>query len=471
MRTEEQMFALILEIAQRDDRIRAVYLNGSRANPAAPRDLLQDYDVVFVVTDIQPFLQDKAWLSVFGEMAILQEPERSTLFPPCRTPGESYAYLMQFADGARIDLSIEIPKVTAESYTSDSLTLPLLDKDGILPPLPPPSDVDYHIQRPTQEQYRDCCNEFWWITLYVAKALYRGELLYALEHLNAYLRPMLLLMLSWQVGIDVGFDRSVGKCHKYLPQLLPPQDAAALLRTWPTADRPTIEASMMHCMELFRRSAAAVAAGMGFAYNRQEEDGASACLQWMLELDSPAFSTDRPIPRAGKVMLLCGRICSGKSSYAAMLASGNRAVVLNADEWMLSLFPQQLGEEHPRILGRVRELLFDHAARIAAAGTDVVLDLGFWTARERAQAREYFVQRNIPTELHYIDTEKELWLRMVQRRNELVTQDPAKGYYIDENMARLFWDAFEEPSAEECFCKAGIIGMDDGPTALFLGEN
>lgn len=284
MRTEQEMFALILDIARRDERVRAVYLNGSRANPDAPRDMLQDYDIVFVVNDIQPFLEDRTWLDTFGELAILQEPDRSTLFPPCRTPGEAYGFLMQFADGTRIDLSIEISKVTAEGYQSDPLTLSLLDKDGLLPPLPPPSDEMYHVQRPAAAQYRDCCNEFWWITLYVAKGLYRGELLYALEHLNEYLRPMLLMMLSWQAGIATGFACSAGKCYKYLPGLLSSEDAAALLRTWPTADRPAIEAALREMTELFRRSALAVAQGLGFAYDRREDEGASACLDWMLEL-------------------------------------------------------------------------------------------------------------------------------------------------------------------------------------------
>ncbi len=287
MRTEQQMLSLILDIARRDERVRAVYMNGSRANPGAPRDALQDFDVVYVVTQTRPFVEDKTWLSAFGELAILQEPDRSTLFDDHRNPDESYGYLMQFADGNRIDMTVQTREVTAANYLSDSQTVPLLDKDGLLPAIPPPSDADYLIRRPTAEQYRDCCNEFWWITLYVAKGLYRGELLYALEHLNAYLRPMLLMMLSWQAGLATDFTCSAGKCCKYLPGLLPQEDAAALLRTWPTAGRPAIEAALAESVALFRRSAAAVAQRMGFAYDQREEDGATACLAWMLALEHP----------------------------------------------------------------------------------------------------------------------------------------------------------------------------------------
>ena len=75
MRTEREMTDLILSAAKREDRIRAAYLNGSRANPAAPRDNFQDYDVVYVVTETAPFLADRAWLSGFGTPLLVQEPD------------------------------------------------------------------------------------------------------------------------------------------------------------------------------------------------------------------------------------------------------------------------------------------------------------------------------------------------------------------------------------------------------------
>ncbi len=76
MRTEQEMYDLILAIAQQDTRIRAVYLNGSRANPNGPRDMFQDFDVVYVVTDTASFLQDDKWIHVFGERLMVQEPDR-----------------------------------------------------------------------------------------------------------------------------------------------------------------------------------------------------------------------------------------------------------------------------------------------------------------------------------------------------------------------------------------------------------
>ena len=45
MRSEQEMMKLILDFAREKNDIRAVYMNGSRANPKAPKDILQDYDI------------------------------------------------------------------------------------------------------------------------------------------------------------------------------------------------------------------------------------------------------------------------------------------------------------------------------------------------------------------------------------------------------------------------------------------
>lgn len=66
MRSEQEMFDLILTTARQDDRVRAVVLNGSRANPNAKKDVLQDFDIVFIVRELQTFLADPSWIDRFG---------------------------------------------------------------------------------------------------------------------------------------------------------------------------------------------------------------------------------------------------------------------------------------------------------------------------------------------------------------------------------------------------------------------
>ena len=49
------MLDLIINTAKEDERIRAVIMNGSRVNPHVKRDCFQDYDIMYVVKDIQSF--------------------------------------------------------------------------------------------------------------------------------------------------------------------------------------------------------------------------------------------------------------------------------------------------------------------------------------------------------------------------------------------------------------------------------
>ncbi len=138
MRSEEEIYDLIQNIAENDERIRAVYMNGSRTNPNVPKDIFQDYDVVFVVTEIIPFLEDDQWINVFGDILMTQEPDKLD-----KSVGmdmdftRTYAYLMLFTDGNRIDLRLQTKKEMLRVYGEDKLTIPLIDKDEILPFIPP----------------------------------------------------------------------------------------------------------------------------------------------------------------------------------------------------------------------------------------------------------------------------------------------------------------------------------------------
>ena len=67
MRSEKEMLDLIIDIANNDVRIRAAYLEGSRANPNVPKDLFQDYDVIYVVMETKSFREDKEWINRFGK--------------------------------------------------------------------------------------------------------------------------------------------------------------------------------------------------------------------------------------------------------------------------------------------------------------------------------------------------------------------------------------------------------------------
>ena len=81
MRTSKEMFSLFETIANNDSRIRVMTLEGSRVNPNVTPDIWQDYDITFLVNDIDSFTCSDEWLSVFGDRIFMQKPEAMDLFP------------------------------------------------------------------------------------------------------------------------------------------------------------------------------------------------------------------------------------------------------------------------------------------------------------------------------------------------------------------------------------------------------
>jgi aminoglycoside 6-adenylyltransferase len=272
MRSEQEMLSLIMEFANRDENIRAVLMNGSRVNANVPRDILQDFDIACIATDSAPYIRNDNIPNYFGEVLILQEPE-SMQDPPAENDGH-YAYLMQFKDGNRIDLSF-YPVEQLQSVLNDSLTVVLLDKDNLIRKLPPSSDVDYLPKRPTEKNFQDCCNEFWWVNPYVAKGLWRDELTYAKYMLDVVIREQLMKMLTWYFGVKTGFKKSPGKLGKYIKDDVEPGIWRELEKTYSDSDFEHIWESLFIMGSLFRRLAQTVASNFGFQYPQQDDANVS----------------------------------------------------------------------------------------------------------------------------------------------------------------------------------------------------
>lgn len=286
MRNQQQMMDTILKFAEQDERVRVVSMNGSRVNSKVPVDIFQDYDIVYLVTDVQSFVDDEDWTDYFGEKIIMQMPDAMEY--SFENGDGRFAYLMLFADGNRIDLKLLPLTLQATYIAEDKLIQVLLDKDQRMPDLLPPTDEDYYITSPTAEAYAHCCNEFWWVSTYIAKGLWRQETIYALDHLHLYVRPMLLQMIRWQVGIATGFQVSIGKNHKYLQQYVDPAVWTQLLATYPPADHEQIWQALHQTGDLFRQFALDVATQLHFEYDRVQDQRVSAYLEHIRKLSPQA---------------------------------------------------------------------------------------------------------------------------------------------------------------------------------------
>jgi len=259
---------LILSVANADERIRGVLLAGSRADSSIPKDIYQDYDIGFAVTDMKPFYNNPEWVEEqFGKTLITQMPEAMR---GAEDDG-NFIYLMIFPDGVRIDLSFIYDKYIDDG---EPVTV-LLDKDkgnGFFPPITP-DKAFWHIKPPTSLDYYSCCNNFWWCLNNVAKGIARDELSYVMSMLNNCNRSELHDMINWYIGTSKGFGLSTGKDGRFFRKHLPLDLYALYTTTYSGSNHKDIWAAVYAMCDLFGTLALFVAAHFGFEYRQSEEDG------------------------------------------------------------------------------------------------------------------------------------------------------------------------------------------------------
>ena len=126
MRTDTEMMNLILQIADTLE-VEAIALSGSRTNPQATKDEFQDYDVVYIVDDLEELISDLSWLDQFGNRLIEQHNRL----------GHRRLYLMLFEDGNRIDLTL-CPKEHIKEWVDSEADFTVLDDpQGLFAPYAP----------------------------------------------------------------------------------------------------------------------------------------------------------------------------------------------------------------------------------------------------------------------------------------------------------------------------------------------
>jgi aminoglycoside 6-adenylyltransferase len=266
-RSEQEMMDLIMDVASNHQDVRAVLLNGSRANPNVSKDIFQDYDIIYVVTSLYPFIHDHNWIDVFGERMILQMPEDMELYPPTPELEAAFSYLMQFTDGNRIDL-ILVPIEKLDNFLDDSLCRLLLDKDDLInfKSLVAASEKSYLVNKPSVREFYDCSNEFWYTSAALAKGIWREQIPYVNNLFHNVIQGALIQMIDWHIGFRYQFSVNPGKYGKFYKKYLEPELYTELIATYQTTDVNALWNSLFATIKLFQKIAQNVAEQLGLPY-------------------------------------------------------------------------------------------------------------------------------------------------------------------------------------------------------------
>ncbi|WP_269789051.1 aminoglycoside 6-adenylyltransferase [Streptococcus mitis] len=254
MRTEPEILDLIFQTAK-TLQVEAVAMSGSRTDTKASKDEFQDYDVVYVVENLDELITDLSWLDQFGKRIIEQEVALE----------HRRLYLMLFEDGNRIDLTLCSKVHIKEWVESEADFMVIEDPKGLFVPHSP-TPQRYWTSPASAIEFEKVCNEFWWVSSYVVKGICRNQVIYATDHLYGICQQELLTVLAWQVASDRG-RVDVGKNYKYLFNYLPAEKEMEFSNLIDFSSIDKITQSLFATMQLLHREAQSLAQKMGFDYD------------------------------------------------------------------------------------------------------------------------------------------------------------------------------------------------------------
>lgn len=153
-------------------------------------------------------------------------------------------------------------------------------------------------------------------------------------------------------------------------------------------------------------------------------------------------------PGEARLLFLCGKMASGKSTLARELATRENAVLLSEDELLARLFPDEVVDvsTYAKYSSRIRDGLEPFICAVLSRGISIVLDFPANTRNQRAWFRGLFEAAGARHELHFIDAPDALCKRQLRQRSEAL---PAGERWTSDAEYDAITAYFEPPSAEE----------------------
>jgi len=151
-----------------------------------------------------------------------------------------------------------------------------------------------------------------------------------------------------------------------------------------------------------------------------------------------------------KVILICGKICSGKSYYSRMIKNDLNAVIISPDEATYELINNEQGEFYNIFSERLNKYLTKKVGEIVKAGANVIYERGLWTKKDREQIVKYYKENNVEYEMHYVYVDDETWKKNINDRNKRIEEGyGGSDFYLDEGLMKKLESMWEEPTSDE----------------------
>ncbi|MCB1754459.1 MAG: ATP-binding protein [Gammaproteobacteria bacterium] len=162
--------------------------------------------------------------------------------------------------------------------------------------------------------------------------------------------------------------------------------------------------------------------------------------------------------RQGELIFFCGKMGAGKTTRARDIAGQRNAVLLSEDEWLASIYPNQITslQDYIHYSGLLKPPMKKLVQSILAVGTDVVMDFPANTVQQREWFRRIFSELQAPHQLIHIDLPNDVCLKQLAKRR---AEQPQRAATDTLEMFEQVTRYFVSPTADEGF-NTTVVGKD-----------
>ena len=146
----------------------------------------------------------------------------------------------------------------------------------------------------------------------------------------------------------------------------------------------------------------------------------------------------------------CGKMASGKSTLAGILAQENNAVLLSEDVWLSKLYSEEIKDfsDYLKYSSRLKAILSPHIQNLLLQGVSIVLDFPGNTPSQRNWFRSIFESVEADHLLHYVVASNELCKQQLRIRSQ---GQPEGSALTTEEEFEAITKYFQPPTPEEGF--------------------
>lgn len=282
----------LIDFSQANDPIRALVLTSSLCNPNAPADILSDFDIEFFFEDPASFAEHDSWIETIDMgpiMAIWHWPNEWDFE---KGDGRRFMRMVYFLDGTKMDISLrylaDLRKISSADSLPDGYDIGykvLLDKDNATAGIKPPTYQAFILKPPSPEQFKSRVETFWMESTYVAKYLWREDLVALKDRIDKLANYNLREALEWSVAMEHGWNWKPGSLGRGLSKALDHTICQELTDSYAAGDLDDLWESLFRTTALYRKTAIKIAEHLGYPYPHDLDRRVSTYHQTLKNLD------------------------------------------------------------------------------------------------------------------------------------------------------------------------------------------